>query len=970
MLPSTPSRTKSGSSPNSNEWNLSRTDTHIEGLLEWVGAVTEVPCNSLDELKDGATLIKLVTCLVKGGQGSIRTLEEAKNTLEELLELKRNSWHTCSSETSQGQMVDVIQLALGYAVQGEQKESAVALIMSLEQDTQHCLMLEVDAALKKCSYLKSMPATPSPFLPEMLKSTRKKYIENAEASGGYQIISPSNENVNSLRSTVKRLARENDAFRAENEQIHANYNALQTEFDSLKKNFAKSKQDQKKDLLRRDEEFDLSFQDQKDSFLSTLQEKDREIAKLSGSLDTLNRKLQQSEGLRDQVEILTSQLQSAEKKDTAIARLKERLNTQADLTQQVEELEEANSVLVEKTSEMSQLSRQLNKVKNELSACKDAYTEAQLELSETRAMLEQREAQLQALGAENEALLSQEKVLVYPPEQSRQDTDDTDSIEKLDDSQDDSAGLGISELNPRIRETLHRLEAENKDLKATLAECSETNLSRLSVENEGLTRLRDKLQSNLREANTKIESLQVNLSESSKRIKELEQELMQRNIAYEEAEIKHAEQYRLLSTESEEKLQSSLGALTQQAEEERKQMTQELECIEKELVDTRAKFEENLRELEVRHLAETSINEILLATIHKSEIKELETAMSLAKEEFQHQQNTLKEIHEKEAGALQKLLEASRKEAEEYQANHVASKEDLEDLETKLQLETDRAKNATLESEKHIERINHLEDEKKRLMSTYKQEMNVRVSKLLETQGALEKEKSRVQKYKLESEDLSFKNNQLRRQIKTVQVQRNQPANRNEDATEQTQQDLVAEIQRLKEENTGLRELNATSSGSSFSMGTGASEMARNFNAQISDLKKKIELLSLSQTEGLLARQEAETKLRKLQRNLKEKEDECTSLRLKFERIKQQSKENTTPNTQATPRSGDKPPQRAAPKTPEPLLDTMRHSSNANSRSRRLTMSSSKSQSRKSRVQEHLDEQSLDDQGNEKCNQQ
>ncbi|GBG25468.1 Protein hook [Hondaea fermentalgiana] len=718
-----------------------RSDDHVQGLLDWVNVVADEDCGRLEELQDGRVL----------GQ---------------VLQNMYNPAH---------HVAEVIQVLLGYAVQGPVKESSVAQIMDLEAGTQHFLMLEVDQALKRIAAAKELPPPSpmdSPFTPAQRSGKRS-----------------------SNRASNRRLLLDNEE--------------LQRQIEDHNTELARVRQEAREALRRRELELEEAAQEAQTALTAGLEAKTAQVTQLQAALDELREKTGDVGDLRDQLEVLKSQARDVSKKDATIAKLREKVNASSDLAQRVADLEASNEALLTKNLEAEQKAQDVAKLRQDLLTYKNALVDAQIKTNETNVLLEEKMQEVDALRSERDALRRNETATL---EENRSLQSSLAGVRDEDDDEPAQV-LGISELNPKVREELETLRKETARLRHELSAHSEENLAKLRLDADSLGGVNDRLQRDLREA------------------------------------VKRGDQW-----------QAEAGRLD----------------VELTAARERAHEAATRHEAELAYLVETSEKEKLAALLAE------ETASAARIEQLVDQRLEVEANLLKTRGLL-----------EEYMANHSASNEQLEALRIELEREQEahgQARDEATEREHVLEKSNASLEA--RIAALESQIVHGRARLNQEHENLMASEKQ-CEKYRLKAGELSYQVNQLRRQLKSVQVQRSHASGGDASGGAVGSEDLIADMQRLAAQNeqlladnAQLRERAQTSGGSGGALrpSKGVSEMVRNYESEIQDLRKQMNMLTMAKTSEVMARTEAENRMQKLEQSNEDLNAENTSLRLKLER--------------------------------------------------------------------------------------
>uniref|UniRef100_A0A7S2RI54 Calponin-homology (CH) domain-containing protein n=1 Tax=Mucochytrium quahogii TaxID=96639 RepID=A0A7S2RI54_9STRA len=857
----TPSKSRSRSKRSSDE---------VRSLVEWVCVVSECPGDwSIGDLGDGALLGAALRNIHKPNRlADCQGVEQVVRCISDILKVRTRRIIRNDIESEEG-LADVVQLLLGYAVQCDRKQDYVAQIMTMDSSIQQHLMVEVEAALQFIAAVQKCKPSPSPFL-------RRK---------------PQGDDEN-----------------------------LEKKVSALEEELAKNKQEH----LRREMEMEQEFEEERRDLCQKVETKEKDIVSLTASLETLQREAGSIQGMRDQIEVLNAQTVELSKKEDTIRKLREKLGNSNDLINQVKQLEDTNKKLLEKSLKFDEYCHQNSKLKNELEICKQAHTELQMLLGESQRDVREKQEQLDSLVADLDSVQRSEAEAVLALNHEV-------GTGKFDDEEENTVPeqkLGVNELNPKVREDLMFLQKENERLTAKLSDLSEENLNKLQFDLDNLGRLRIRLESDLEGKTKQWKQCKQTISEQEKTIEDLHGDMRALNIQIETLVVSHEAE--LCSHSIVGELVSRIELDTARAEanayrrdhatsnEQLVLITAELDessrkvaLLDKKLEDARTtivELEESQENTILSSQAEIESLEALLGE-RKTELEDLQARFS---EERLVLENQLCKEREHVKECKQRLNDERDQLSNDMltlQTKHEDEKRGLAESAQELEGEICRLKAEVKESREELTTMqDHLAQGKVQFDSVVCK-LKLAESQNLSAQEALERKR-------LEMNECQLQIKQLRKQLRAVQVQRSQAAQRQ--TVESEQQEMMEEMQRLHQQlSTVEKENQELRKGRTVMIdpkagGKGLSEMMKNYERQITELMEEATTLRMDKTNALTSRKEIEVKCQKLSKEKEEYVAENTTLRLKLERLRMTAaapttpvvyesvKENKTPNTVAS----------------------------------------------------------------------
>ncbi|EJT97556.1 HOOK-domain-containing protein, partial [Dacryopinax primogenitus] len=281
------------------------------------------------------------------------------------------------------EVLKLLRLVVGVAVQGEEKEEAVGAIRELRTDQQTLMMRAIERVM-------------AAFPPRA-----EGAAEDADTS-----MMTDDDHYYSLQSARSRL-------QSENTQLHSALQALQVQVDQLQTQ-ASDLQAEKDDALqtarelraqaeeRRGREVEAGLRGEIERLKDTLRTSEDTISSLEGQVQRqerdlsdisrraleLQEKADSAGRLKDQVDELRHAAERAQKNENVIEKYKRKLEETADLRRQVKTLTEQNTQLVNTNSQLEAQSSKSANVKPLLDAYKQQISELESKASARAAEVE------------------------------------------------------------------------------------------------------------------------------------------------------------------------------------------------------------------------------------------------------------------------------------------------------------------------------------------------------------------------------------------------------------------------------------------------------------------------------------------------------------------------------------------------------------------------------------------------------
>uniref|UniRef100_A0A8C9TMQ3 Hook microtubule tethering protein 2 n=1 Tax=Scleropages formosus TaxID=113540 RepID=A0A8C9TMQ3_SCLFO len=418
-----------------------------------------------------------------------------------------------------GEMGDVselgklVQLVLGCAVSCERKQEHIQQIMTLEESVQHLVMSISHILLsvsKSSSCFLSLAPSPSVFFSSssLLNGTQLCFF----LSSPRQLSAAQEEKAaleTEARSLRERLSRSDTPDAVAGKKLLL----LQSQLEQLQEeNFRlESSRDDLRlrgDLLERE--------------LSELQRRNEELSSLA----------QEAQSLKDEMDVLRHSSDRVGRLEALVETYKRKLEDLGHLRRQVRQLEERNTVYMQRTCELEEELRRANTVRSQLDVCQVQVQELHTKHSAESLKAEKWKFEYKNLHDKYEAMLKEKERLLAERDTLRETNEELRcaQVQQTCLSQAGKMGNLASEIMPtEFKETLVRLQNENSMLCAQ-EESYRRQLLELQAQLEASQRSRTA-------AETQNRLNQQQISELRTQLEDLQRALEEKNSKAEDASL-------------------------------------------------------------------------------------------------------------------------------------------------------------------------------------------------------------------------------------------------------------------------------------------------------------------------------------------------------------------------------------------------------------------------------------------------
>lgn len=405
----------------------------------------------------------------------------------------------------------LLQLILGCAVNCDRKHEYIEALMGLEENIQHDVMNAIQELM-----MKEIPTSYQSETYADLNNQLKGLTEdlNSTKESKEQITQRCHE----LDMQVAVLLEEKNSLLSENEKLLERLNHIESFEDPSTLAGKRFQQMQQKLELLQDELFKIETG--RDELKAKVENQQKEIIDLQQKNDELQRLAEESQAMKDELDVLRHTSDKVSVYEATIESYKKKLEDMSDLKRQVKLLESKNTHYMQQCMELEEELKKTVMMKSQIDMYKKQVQELQSRLSEEtkradKADFENKRAleKLSSIQQEKDRLVIERDSLKESLEELR--CMQIQNEKNCNEGSGNDTSMGDSELldavPPEIRERLIRLQHENKILKI----------------NEGATvdKQLTLVQSMLDDARSRINELETDNRLANRRILELESQI-------------------------------------------------------------------------------------------------------------------------------------------------------------------------------------------------------------------------------------------------------------------------------------------------------------------------------------------------------------------------------------------------------------------------------------------------------------
>ncbi|XP_068675749.1 protein Hook homolog 3-like isoform X2 [Montipora foliosa] len=507
-----------------------------ESLMKWVNTFEGIkaPHTTVDELTDGVALCECLAEIapdwfddewiskIRHDTGDNRRLKV--NNLKKLLKGVIDYYtEVLTMDISGFPMPDVnaivenqdiselgrlLQLVLGCAVNCEDKQEYIQVIMSMEESVQHVVMMAIQELL---TIKDGGISGGDPEMYKELETQHKRTLEQLSSLAAEK--EELSQRCHELDEQLSFIKEHEGSLQLENERLRTklSHQDLSGERDD-EISFSTQKLQQLQHQVEILKEENFSLETSRDEYKIKCDQVDRDVLLLNERIEQLQSLAEESQMLKDEMDVLRHSQEKVIKYESTIELYKKKLEELSDMRKQMKALEEKNVTYMKETMNLQEDLRKANSLKTQVDTYKKQVHQLQIQVSDLqrradKAEFEARKSKekLTNLDGENERLRQERMKLKEENEELQLAQVAGSPMRQLTPGTPPTDDFNIgSTLSPEIKERILRLEHENKKLKEQkLGEQEEQSQLLQSLLNDANER-KDQLEKENRELNQKL----------------------------------------------------------------------------------------------------------------------------------------------------------------------------------------------------------------------------------------------------------------------------------------------------------------------------------------------------------------------------------------------------------------------------------------------------------------------------------
>lgn len=401
----------------------------------------------------------------------------------------------------------LLQLVLGCAVNCEDKQEYIQVIMSMEESVQHVVMMAIQELLTvKDSGLSGVESEMYKELEMQHKRTLEQLSSiSAEKEELSQRCHELDEQLSFIKEHEGSLQMENDRLRERLSQQDSIGDRDDVSFSTQKLQHLQHQIDKLK-------EENFTLETSRDEYKIKYEQMERDVLLLNERNEQLQSLAEESQMLKDEMDVLRHSQEKVIKYESTIELYKKKLEELSDMRKQMKALEEKNVTYMKETMNLQEDLRKANSLKSQVDTYKKQVHQLQIQVSDLQRRADKAEFEakkskekLTNFEAENERLRHERVKLREENEELQLAQVAGSPMRQLSPGSPPSDDFDLAgSLSPEVKERILRLEHENKKLKEQkLGEQEEQNQLLQSLLNDANER-KDQLERENRELNQKL----------------------------------------------------------------------------------------------------------------------------------------------------------------------------------------------------------------------------------------------------------------------------------------------------------------------------------------------------------------------------------------------------------------------------------------------------------------------------------
>lgn len=506
-----------------------------ESLMKWVKTFEGIkaPHQTIEELTDGVALCECLAEIapdwfddewmskIRHDTGDNRRLKV--NNLKKLIKGVQDYYtEVLTMDISGFPMPDVnaivetldiselgrlLQLVLGCAVNCEDKQEYIQVIMSMEESVQHVVMMAIQELLTVKD--SGLSGAESEMYKELEMQHKRTLEQLSSISAEKEELS---QRCHELDEQLSFIKEHEGSLQMENERLRERLSQQDSIGDRDDVSFSTQKLQHLQHQIDKLKEENFTLETSRDEYKIKYEQMERDVLLLNERNEQLQSLAEESQMLKDEMDVLRHSQEKVIKYESTIELYKKKLEELSDMRKQMKALEEKNVTYMKETMNLQEDLRKANSLKSQVDTYKKQVHQLQIQVSDLQRRADKAEFEakkskekLTNFEAENERLRHERVKLREENEELQLAQVAGSPMRQLSPGSPPSDDFDLAgSLSPEVKERILRLEHENKKLKEQkLGEQEEQNQLLQSLLNDANER-KDQLERENRELNQKL----------------------------------------------------------------------------------------------------------------------------------------------------------------------------------------------------------------------------------------------------------------------------------------------------------------------------------------------------------------------------------------------------------------------------------------------------------------------------------
>ncbi|CAH3028392.1 unnamed protein product [Porites evermanni] len=405
------------------------------------------------------------------------------------------------------ELARLLQLVLGCAVNCEDKQEYIQIIMSMEESVQHVVMMAIQELLTVKDT--GLSGAESEMYKELEMQHKRTLEQLSNISAEKEELS---QRCHELDEQLSFIKEHEGSLQMENERLRERLSQQDSIGDRDDVSFSTQKLQHLQHQIDKLKEENFTLETSRDEYKIKYEQMERDVLLLNERNEQLQSLAEESQMLKDEMDVLRHSQEKVIKYESTIELYKKKLEELSDMRKQMKALEEKNVTYMKETMNLQEDLRKANSLKSQVDTYKKQVHQLQIQVSDLQRRADKAEFEakkskekLTNFEAENERL-RQERIKLREENEELQLAQVAGSpMRQLSPGSPPSDDFDLAgSLSPEVKERILRLEHENKKLKEQkLGEQEEQNQLLQSLLNDANER-KDQLERENRELNQKL----------------------------------------------------------------------------------------------------------------------------------------------------------------------------------------------------------------------------------------------------------------------------------------------------------------------------------------------------------------------------------------------------------------------------------------------------------------------------------